>query len=200
MKKLSPKRLEILQYLTDFTEQNGYPPSIREICEAVNLRSPSTVHTHLKVLRDGGYLDKDDHKTRAISLKGSRQGYRSVPLLGTVTAGLPITAIEEIEEYIPVPNLNGDSRDYFALHVRGDSMRDAGILDGDVIVVRKTPTCRNGDIVVALIEDEATVKRFYRERGHFRLQPENPDYEPIIVEEEEGLVILGKVAALIRNY
>ena len=101
MKKLSPKRLEILQYLTDFTEQNGYPPSIREICEAVNLRSPSTVHTHLKVLRDGGYLDKDDHKTRAISLKGSRQGYRSVPLLGTVTAGLPILAQQEVEGYVP---------------------------------------------------------------------------------------------------
>ena len=134
-------------------------------------------------------------KKRTIKLPSSDSC--AVPLLGTVTAGLPITAIEEVEEYIPVPNLRGNSDSYFALHVRGDSMVGAGILDGDIIVVKKTPVCRNGDIVVALIEDEATVKRFYKEKGYFRLMPENPAYEPIIVEE---VTILGKVAALVRNY
>lgn len=195
---LSAKGQLIYDYIRDCILNHNFSPTVREICEEVGIKSTSTVHYYLKELSDEGYIIKDDMKKRTIKLPASASC--SVPLLGTVTAGLPITAIEEIEEYIPVPNLNGDSRDYFALHVRGDSMRDAGILDGDVIVVRKTPTCRNGDIVVALIEDEATVKRFYRERGYFRLQPENPDYEPIIVEEEEGLVILGKVAALIRNY
>ena len=161
----------------------------------MGIKSTSTVHYYLKELVDEGYIVKDDLKKRTIKLPGSSTF--AVPLLGTVTAGIPITAIEEIEEYLPVPNLSGNPEDYFALHVRGESMINAGILDGDIVVVRKTPVCRNGDIVVALIDDEATVKRFYREKDHFRLMPENPDFEPIIVEE---MTILGKVAALIRNY
>ncbi|MGI5894340.1 MAG: transcriptional repressor LexA [Candidatus Merdivicinus sp.] len=195
---LSKKGQLIYDYIRDCILNHNFSPTVREICEEVGIRSTSTVHYYLKELADEGYIIKDDLKKRTIKLPSGTSC--AVPLLGTVTAGLPISAIEEIEEYIPVANLNGNSEDYFALHVRGDSMIRAGILDGDIIVVRKTPVCRNGDIVVALIDDEATVKRFYREKGYFRLMPENPAYEPIIVEESEGLTILGRVAALIRNY
>ena len=192
---LSAKAQLIYEYIRDCILNHNFSPTVREICEQVGIKSTSTVHYYLKELVDEGYIVKDDLKKRTIKLPGSSTF--SVPLLGTVTAGIPITAIEEIEEYLPVPNLSGNPEDYFALHVRGESMINAGILDGDIVVVRKTPVCRNGDIVVALIEDEATVKRFYRETDHFRLMPENPDFSPIIVEE---LTILGKVAALIRNY
>ena len=192
---LSAKAQLIYEYIRDCILNHNFPPTVREICERVGIKSTSTVHYYLKELVDEGYIVKDDLKKRTIKLPGSSTF--AVPLLGTVTAGIPITAIEEIEEYLPVPNLSGNPEDYFALHVRGESMINAGILDGDIVVVRKTPVCRNGDIVVALIDDEATVKRFYREKDHFRLMPENPDFEPIIVEE---MTILGKVAALIRNY
>lgn len=192
---LSAKAQLIYEYIRDCILNHNFSPTVREICEQVGIKSTSTVHYYLKELVDEGYIVKDDLKKRTIKLPGSSTF--AVPLLGTVTAGIPITAIEEIEEYLPVPNLSGNPEDYFALHVRGESMINAGILDGDIVVVRKTPVCRNGDIVVALIDDEATVKRFYREKDHFRLMPENPDFEPIIVEE---MTILGKVAALIRNY
>ena len=192
---LSAKAQLIYEYIRDCILNHNFSPTVREICERVGIKSTSTVHYYLKELVDEGYIVKDDLKKRTIKLPGSSTF--AVPLLGTVTAGIPIAAIEEIEEYLPVPNLSGNPEDYFALHVRGESMINAGILDGDIVVVRKTPVCRNGDIVVALIDDEATVKRFYREKDHFRLMPENPDFEPIIVEE---MTILGKVAALIRNY
>ena len=192
---LSAQTQLIHEYIRDCILNHNFSPTVREICERVGIKSTSTVHYYLKELVDEGYIVKDDLKKRTIKLPGSSTF--AVPLLGTVTAGIPITAIEEIEEYLPVPNLSGNPEDYFALHVRGESMINAGILDGDIVVVRKTPVCRNGDIVVALIDDEATVKRFYREKDHFRLMPENPDFEPIIVEE---MTILGKVAALIRNY
>ncbi len=196
MKKLSPKRLEILQYLTDFTEQNGYPPSIREICEAVHLRSPSTVHAHIKVLKEGGYLEKDDRKTRAICLKSSRQSYRSVPVLGTVTAGLPILAQQEVEGYVPYET--GPSGELFALRVRGDSMVGAGILSGDIVIVRQQPDARSGDIVVALLGDEATVKRLLLKKGGgVWLLPENPAYEPI---DGSECSILGLVVSLYRPH
>lgn len=196
MKKLSPKRLEILQYLTDFTEQNGYPPSIREICEAVNLRSPSTVHAHIKVLKEGGYLEKDDRKTRAICLKNNRQSYRSVPILGTVTAGLPILAQQEVEGYVPYET--GSSGELFALRVRGDSMVGAGILSGDIVIVRQQPDARSGDIVVALLGDEATVKRLLLKKdGGVWLLPENPAYEPI---DGSECSILGLVVSLYRPH
>ncbi len=192
---LSEKGKRIYDYIRDCILNRGFSPTVREIGEELGIKSTSTVHYYLKELAEEGYIIKDSMKKRTIKLPSSDAC--AVPLLGTVTAGLPITAIEEVEEYIPIPNLSGDSDNYFALHVRGDSMVGAGILDGDIIVVRKTPTCRNGDIIVALIDDEATVKRFYKEKGYFRLMPENPAYEPIIVNE---VTILGKVAALVRNY
>ena len=188
------KAAKIYDYIRDCIQNHNFSPTVREICEQVGIRSTSTVHYYLKVLEDEGLILKDPLKKRTIKLPMSSM---TVPLLGTVTAGQPITAIEEIEEYIPVANLPGNSTDYFALHVRGESMRDAGIFNGDIVIVRKTRSCQNGDIVVALMEDEATVKRFFREKDHFRLQPENPDFEPIRVRE---LTILGKVAALLRNY
>jgi len=191
---LNEKATKIYEYIRDCIQNRNFSPTVREICETVGIRSTSTVHYYLKVLEEEGLILKDPLKKRTIKLPMSSM---SVPLLGTVTAGIPITAIEEIEEYIPVSNLPGDSTDYFALHVRGESMINAGILDGDIVIVKKTRICDNGEIVVALIEDEATVKRFFRERDHFRLQPENPSFEPIRVRE---LTILGRVVALIRNY
>ena len=192
---LSDKGKKIYEYIRDCILNRGFSPTVREIGEELGIKSTSTVHYYLKELSEEGYIIKDSMKKRTIKLPSSDAC--AVPLLGTVTAGIPITAIEEVEEYIPIPNLAGDSDDYFALHVRGASMVGAGILDGDIIVVKKTPVCRNGDIVVALIDDEATVKRIYKEKGYFRLMPENPAYEPIIVEE---VTILGKIAALVRNY
>ena len=192
---LSEKGKKIYDYIRDCILNRGFSPTVREIGEELGIKSTSTVHYYLKELAEEGYIIKDSMKKRTIKLPSSDAC--AVPLLGTVTAGLPIIAIEEVEEYISIPNLTGDSDDYFALHVRGDSMIGAGILDGDIIVVKKTPVCHNGDIVVALIDDEATVKRFYKEKGYFRLMPENPAYEPIIVEE---VTILGKIAALVRNY
>mgnify|MGYP005788443685 FL=1 len=192
---LSEKGKKIYDYIRDCILNRGFSPTVREIGEELGIKSTSTVHYYLKELAEEGYIIKDSMKKRTIKLPSSDAC--AVPLLGTVTAGLPIIAIEEVEEYISIPNLTGDSDDYFALHVRGDSMIGAGILDGDIIVVKKTPVCRNGDIVVALIDDEATVKRLYKEKGYFRLMPENPAYEPIIVEE---VTILGKIAALVRNY
>ena len=195
MKKLSPKRIEILEYLSSFTEQNGYPPSIREICEAVHLRSPSTVHAHIKVLKEGGYLEKDDRKTRAISVRGSRQPVRSVPVLGLVTAGAPILAQQMVEGYVPY--IGGASGELFALTVRGDSMINAAILEEDVVIVKRTPSADNGDIVVALLGDEATVKRLSRKNGHVHLMPENPAYAPI---DGDECTILGVVVAVYRPY
>ncbi len=192
---LSEKGKKIYDYIRDCILNRGFSPTVREIGEELGIKSTSTVHYYLKELAEEGYIIKDSMKKRTIKLPSSDAC--AVPLLGTVTAGLPIIAIEEVEEYISIPNLTGDSDDYFALHVRGDSMIGAGILDGDIIVVKKTPVCHNGDIVVALIDDEATVKRLYKEKGYFRLMPENPAYEPIIVEE---VTILGKIAALVRNY
>ncbi|MCI9352394.1 MAG: repressor LexA, partial [Lawsonibacter sp.] len=148
------KAAKIYDYIRDCIQNHNFSPTVREICEQVGIRSTSTVHYYLKVLEDEGLILKDPLKKRTIKLPMSSM---TVPLLGTVTAGQPITAIEEIEEYIPVANLPGNSTDYFALHVRGESMRDAGILNGDIVIVRKTRSCQNGDIVVALMEDEATV-------------------------------------------
>ncbi len=193
MKKLSAKRLEILQYITDYTEQNGFPPSVREIGDAVGLRSPSTVHAHLKVLQEAGYLDKGEGKTRSISIKGSRQGFRSVPILGTVTAGVPILAQQEVEGYVQYDG--SVSGELYALRVRGDSMIGAGILDGDIVIVRRQPDALAGDIVVALLDDEATVKRLSLRGKEVWLEPENPAYTPI---NGSDCSILGLVIALYR--
>ena len=197
MDKISKKQQEVFSFIKSFIDETGTPPSVREIGKAVGLKSPSTVQYHLNVLIDAGYLEKGDanmKRTLRIAQKSSNTCH--VPLLGTVTAGKPILAIESIEDYIPV-SVNGKGKELFALRVRGDSMINASILDGDIVIVERTPAAENGDIVVALIEDEATIKRFYKEDGHFRLQPENENYEPIIVDE---LAILGKITSLIRNY
>lgn len=192
---------KILAYIEKATLQKGYPPSVREICEATGLKSTSTVHGHLIRLEKKGLLYRDSMKPRAISVPADHQAYRAdlvqVPVVGRVTAGIPITATENIEDYISLPQAMIGSGDHFILSVRGESMIEAGILDGDYVIVRKQSTADNGDIVIAMIDDEATVKRFYKENGVFRLQPENSSMEPIIVPE---LTILGKVVSLYRFY
>ncbi len=192
---------KILAYIEKATLQKGYPPSVREICEAIGLKSTSTVHGHLIRLEKKGLLYRDSMKPRAISVPADHQAYRSdmvqVPVVGRVTAGVPILATENIEDYIALPQSMIGSGDHFILSVRGESMINAGILDGDYVIVKKQNTAYNGDIVIAMIDDEATVKRYYKENGVFRLQPENPTMQPIIVPE---LTILGKVVSLYRFY
>ena len=194
MKQLSPMRQRILEFVTDSTRANGYPPTVREICDAVGLRSPSTVHSHLKILQEGGYLDKSDHKTRDLSVKGgSGAAFRSVPVLGTVTAGLPILAQEDTLGYVPYDG--PEQGEMFALQVRGESMVGAGILDGDIVLVRRQNTALSGQIVVALLEDEATVKRLRLARDGVWLLPENPAFDPI---DGTHCQILGLVISLYR--
>lgn len=195
MKPISSKQQEILAYITDFTFEQGYPPSVREIGMAVGLRSPSSVHAHLKKLREWGYLEKEDYKTRALALS-SRADIERVPILGRVTAGMPILAVQEEIGCLHV-DLGGRSGNYFALCIRGDSMIGAGILDGDYIIVRQQNFAEEGQIVVALLEDEATCKRLHQEDGHLWLLPENPDYSPIPGDECR---ILGVVVRCIRDY
>lgn len=194
MADLNPKALQILDYIRDRIDE-GLPPSVREICAALEIKSTSTVHKYLQELQERGLIEKGSRLNRAITLPDDRSV--RVPLLGTVTAGQPILAVEEAEGYIPFRGHGLRSRDLFALRVRGESMIQAGILDGDIVVIRRTPAAENGDIVVALVEEEATVKRFYKENGHYRLQPENDAMEPIIV---DSVVILGRVISLLREY
>ena len=195
MNKISEKQNAIFEFIKKSIAQNGMAPSVREIGEAVGLRSTSSVQYNLNALEEAGYIKRDSNLKRTIRIAGSAQNVTHIPLLGTVTAGMPILATQQIEEYIALSGISGNN--LFALHIKGDSMINAGIYDGDIVVVDQTPVAENGDIVVALIDDEATVKRFYREKGHFRLQPENDRYSPIIVEE---CAILGKVKTLIRSY
>ena len=197
----------ILAYIESYAYQNGYPPSVREICDATGLKSTSTVHGHLIRLEKKGLLNRNSMKPRAISIPNMRKEITvepetttdtiPVPVLGNVAAGIPILAEQEISEYIPLPKSMLGSGDHYILGVRGDSMIEAGIMHGDYIVVKQQNRAYNGDIVVALIDDEATVKRFYMENGHFRLQPENSTMEPIIVDE---VTILGKVVSLYRLF
>ena len=194
MADLNPKALQILDYIRDRIDE-GLPPSVREICAALEIKSTSTVHKYLQELKERGLIEKGNRLNRAITLPDDRSV--RVPLLGTVTAGQPILAVEEVEGYIPFRGHGLRSRDLFALRVRGESMIQAGILDGDIVVIRRTPAAENGDIVVALVEEEATVKRFFKENGHYRLQPENDSMEPIIV---DSVVILGRVISLLREY
>jgi repressor LexA len=195
MKPLNKSQLKILEFLKKKMAE-GVPPTVREICEATGLRSTSTVHSYLQVLEERGYITRQSGANRAIKIAGSNDTLQ-VPLVGTVTAGMPILAVENAEGFVPYAANNADPKHLFALHVKGDSMINAGILDGDIIIVEQTPVATNGEIIVALIDDEATVKRFYKENGHFRLQPENDDYAPIIVDE---VSVLGKVVSLIRNF
>ena len=192
------KQALILKYVTERLCEGGYPPSIREIGAAVGLSSPSTVHAYLHALVDAGKLRMDPDKKRSLSLpEGAVPGSVSVPVLGRVTAGQPVLAVEEIEGYVPVTRDRARGRELFALRVDGLSMKNAGILDGDIVICEKRPDAENGEIVVALIGEEATVKRFFQEDGRFRLQPETEDFSPIYADE---LLILGRVIALVRNY
>lgn len=196
MQKLNNKQEKIYRYLLECA-QSGSTPTVREICAATSIKSTSTVHTHLKVLEELGYIDRKNGLKRYIRLKNT-QNTVQVPILGRITAGEPILAVEDIEGSIPFSTGDSRTEGLFALHVTGDSMIGAGILSGDYIVAERDLPVENGDIVVALLDDEATVKRFFREEGNLiRLQPENPAYEPII---REDIQILGKVRATIRYY
>ena len=194
MKPLNEKQQKVLEFLRE-RAGDGVPPSVREICAAAGIRSTSTVHAYLKVLEEGGYISRQSGLNRAIRLPG--ETVARVPLLGHVTAGMPILAVEEVEDYVPYSGGRYDPRELFALRVHGTSMINAGIMNGEVVIVHRTPAAENGDIVVALIGDEATVKRFFAENGHIRLQPENDEYEPIIVKE---CTVLGRVISLVRYF
>lgn len=201
---LSEKQRKILEFLKKEIITKGYPPSVREICDAVGLKSTSTVHGYLERLEKKGLIRRDPTKPRAIEILDDstyvfKKELINVPIVGRVTAGQPILAVENIEDTFPIPAqyLHNNNNDVFMLTVRGDSMIEAGILDGDLVIVEKRSTAQNGDIVVALIEDEATVKTFYKEKNHIRLQPENPDMEPIIVYD---VIILGRIIGVIRMF
>ena len=190
---------KILDFIKSEIEDKGYPPSVREICAAVGLRSTSTVHAHLNQLEQQGLIRRDSTKPRALEvLDGSQSRGRSVPLVGRVTAGQPILAVENIEEYLSLPqSVLGQGR-MFALRVEGESMIDAGIMDGDIVILRQQDTAENGEIVVAMTpDDEATVKRIFYEENRVRLQPENPTMQPIYV---DTVTVLGKLTALIRQF
>ena len=204
---LDPKEQVIFDYIKENIKKNGYSPSIRDIRTALNIKSTSTVHTYLERLERKGYIQKENGKSRTLRIEGllpedydqPSEASGMIPLIGRVTAGQPILAVENYEGYIQYPAglSQKPDNDLFALRVTGTSMIEAGILDGDIVIIEKTSTAENGDIVVALIDDEATVKTFYKEDGHFRLQPENKTMLPIIV---NSLMILGKVVSSIRFY
>ncbi|RPF55909.1 SOS-response transcriptional repressor LexA [Aquisalibacillus elongatus] len=204
LKKLSKRQKEIFDFIVENVNLKGYPPSVREIAEAVGLASSSTVHGHLSRLEEKGFIRRDPTKPRAIEIvydDGSavhERGAMYAPLIGKVTAGEPITAIENIEEYIPIPStVSATEDDVFVLSIEGDSMIEAGIYDQDLVIVRKQATAINGDIVVAMTdEDEATVKRFFKDDNRYRLVPENPTMEPIIL---DNVTVLGKVIGLYRE-
>ena len=198
--KISSKQREILEYIKQEILNKGYPPAVREICEAVHLKSTSSVHSHLETLEKNGYIRRDPTKPRAIEIIDdnfnlTRREVVNVPIIGQVAAGQPLLAVENIENYFPIPTEFMPNAETFMLKVKGDSMINAGIFDGDKILVQKQSDAQNGDIVVALVDDSATVKTFYKEDGHFRLQPENDTMDPIIVNE---CSILGKVFGIMR--
>ena len=198
--KISSKQREILEYIKQEILNKGYPPAVREICEAVHLKSTSSVHSHLETLEKNGYIRRDPTKPRAIEIIDdnfslARREVVNVPIIGQVAAGQPLLAVENIENYFPIPTEFMPNAETFMLKVKGDSMINAGIFNGDKILVQKQSDAQNGDIVVALVDDSATVKTFYKEDGHFRLQPENDTMDPIIVNE---CSILGKVFGIMR--
>ncbi|MCM3713299.1 transcriptional repressor LexA [Halalkalibacter oceani] len=205
MSKLSKRQLEILEYIKDEVRKKGYPPSVREIGEAVGLASSSTVHGHLSRLEKKGYIRRDPTKPRAIEIlhldhevqavKEQKTTY--VPIIGKVTAGNPITAVENIEDYLPLPDHLGSHENTYVLVIQGDSMIEAGIFDGDMVIVRQQQSADNGDIIVAMTEEnEATVKRFFREKDYIRLQPENSTMAPILLKD---CTVLGKVIGVFRT-
>ncbi len=198
--KISAKQQEILEYIKETILKKGYPPAVREICEAVHLKSTSSVHSHLETLEENGYIRRDPTKPRTIEILDdcfnlTRREVVNVPLVGSVAAGQPILAQENIENYYPVPSELLPNQEAFMLKVKGDSMINVGIFDGDQIIVAQQETAENGDIVVALLDDSATVKRFYKETDRIRLQPENDAMDPIYATDVQ---VLGKVVGLIR--
>lgn len=198
--KISTKQREILEYMKSEILNKGYPPAVREICEAVGLKSTSSVHSHLETLEKNGYIRRDPTKPRAIEIVDdnfnlTRREVVNVPIVGKVAAGQPILAVENIDNYFPIPMEYMPNAETFMLEVKGESMINVGIYDGDRILVQKQSVARNGEIVVALVEDSATVKTFYKEEGYYRLQPENDNMDPIIVPEVN---ILGKVFGVFR--
>lgn len=201
IKENSDKQTQIYNFLIEFTKSKGYPPSVREICQAVSLKSTSTVHGHLKRLEKKGLIYRDPTKPRAleiVELSNEEKELIDIPIVGKVTAGMPILATENIEDMFQIPiNYVKHNNDLFILKVTGDSMIEAGILDGDLAIIEQKNIATNGDIIVALIENEATIKRFFKENGFIRLQPENKNYEPIIVED---CSILGKLVGIYRAY
>ncbi|MBE6638973.1 MAG: transcriptional repressor LexA [Ruminococcaceae bacterium] len=202
MDTLLPKERELYDYICERIRRDGYAPTVRDICQALDIKSTSTAHSYIAKLEAKGYIHRAQGKSRTMRVEQApRETQRTVkiPVLGKVAAGLPILAVENCEGYIDFPVMNRSQLygELFGLRVEGESMIDAGIFSGDIVIVQKEHAANNGDIVVALVEDEATVKRFYKENGHFRLQPENKSMEPIIVNE---VYILGKVQAVIRYY
>lgn len=200
--KITEKQSQILEYIKSEILNKGYPPSVRDICQAVNLKSTSSVHSHLETLEKNGYIRRDPTKPRTIEILDDnfnlvRREVVNVPMVGTVAAGQPILAIENIDNYFPIPSEYMPNEETFMLKVKGESMINAGILDGDNILVKRQKTAQNGDMVVALVEDSATVKTFYKEEGHIRLQPENDYMDPIILPEVE---IIGKVFGVFRFF
>lgn len=200
--KITAKQSEILEYIKKEILNKGYPPSVREICEAVHLKSTSSVHSHLETLEKNGYIRRDPTKPRAIEITDdmfnlTRREVVNVPIIGSVAAGQPILASENIENYFPIPAEFVPNQDVFMLRVKGDSMINAGIFHGDNILVRQQPTASNGDMVVALLDDSATVKTYYKENGHYRLQPENDTMEPIITDD---VTVLGIVFGVFRLF
>lgn len=212
--RITPKQQEILDFMKSRILEKGYPPSVREICEAVSLKSTSSVHAHLETLEKNGYIRRDPAKPRAIEIMDSAFNHTmkesfiqsptdneysrelvNVPMVGTVAAGEPLLAVENITDYFPVPVDMLPNAETFMLRVKGDSMINMGIYEGDQLIVERKNTASNGEVIVALVDDSATVKRFYKENGHYRLQPENDDMDPIIVDHCE---IIGKVIGLIR--
>lgn len=200
--KITGKQSEILEYIKKEILNKGYPPTVRDICEAVNLKSTSSVHSHLETLEKNGYIRRDPTKPRAIEIVDdnfnlSRREFVNVPIIGNVAAGQPLLAVENIDNYFPIPTEYMPNAESFMLKVKGESMINAGIFDGDIIIVEKQNTARNGEIIVALVDDSATVKTFYKEAGHIRLQPENDTMDPIIVPD---CTILGKVFGVFRFF
>lgn len=201
---MNSRHTEILKYIYQCVEENGYPPTVREICLAVGLSSPSTVHSHLKALEKNGYIEKDPTKPRALEITKKGFSYLGIyslgiPIIGKVTAGEPITAVEHIDGYLPIaPQVTKKEEILFALQIKGESMIDAGIYHGDYVIVREQETCENGDIVIALTDNnEATCKRFFKEDGFIRLQPENRKMKPIILDRVD---IIGRVVSLYREH
>ena len=198
--KITAKQQEILEYIKDCILKKGYPPAVREICEAVHLRSTSSVHAHLETLEKNGYIRKDPTKPRTIEIVDdtfnlTRREIANIPMVGRVAAGEPILAEQNIVDYFPMPADMLPNTETFMLKVRGDSMVNVGIFDGDNVLVASQSTVRNGEIAVCMVDDGATVKRFYKENGHYRLQPENDSMDPIITDHCE---VLGKVIGLVR--